>query len=65
AAMVGVEPQPLPPEPNPPKIPLSALYDGEIEAAVKDIYQRDYMTFGYGPWPGAEGLAAKELSRSA
>ncbi len=30
-------------------IPLSEIYDEEIEAAVRDVYQRDYMAFGFGP----------------
>jgi len=29
---------------------LSDIYDDEIEARIKDIYQRDYMMFGFGPW---------------
>lgn len=30
--------------------PLSDIYDEEIEARVKEVYQRDYMMFGFGPW---------------
>ena len=30
--------------------PLDAIYDGEIEALVKDIYHRDYVMFGFKPW---------------
>ncbi len=29
---------------------LSEIYDDEIETLVKDIYQRDYMMFGFGAW---------------
>jgi hypothetical protein len=29
---------------------LSDIYDDEIEALVSDIYQRDYVMFGFGPW---------------
>lgn len=29
---------------------LSDIYDAEIEDAVQDAYQRDYMLFGYGAW---------------
>jgi len=29
---------------------LSDIYDEEIEALVSDIYQRDYVIFGFGPW---------------
>ncbi len=31
-------------------IPLSEIYDNEIEALVSEIYQRDYMMFGFGRW---------------
>lgn len=30
--------------------PLSDIYDDEIEALVADVYQRDYMMFGFGAW---------------
>ena len=29
---------------------LAELYDAEIEAAVRDAYQRDYVSLGFGPW---------------
>lgn len=29
---------------------LNDIYDPEIEAAVRDVYQRDYMTFGFGSY---------------
>ena len=29
---------------------LSSIYDDEIEALVQDIYQRDYLNFGFGAW---------------
>lgn len=40
------------PEPDTPEepVPLEAIYDEEVEAAVKAAYQRDYMSFGFGPW---------------
>jgi len=28
---------------------LARIYDADVENAVRDVYQRDYMTFGYGP----------------
>lgn len=31
-------------------VALSEIYDEEIEALVRDIYQRDYMMFGFGSW---------------
>ncbi|MHA6265590.1 sulfotransferase family 2 domain-containing protein [Aliiroseovarius sp. CAU 1755] len=29
---------------------LADIYDAEIEAAVRKLYQRDYMMFGFRPW---------------
>lgn len=37
----------LPDAPTPHPIALSDIYDAEVEAATRDIYQRDYMMFGY------------------
>ncbi|MBN2907372.1 MAG: nodulation protein NodH [Rhodobacteraceae bacterium] len=31
-------------------VPLAAIHDAEIEAAARDAYQRDYMSFGYRDW---------------
>ncbi|KAA2315390.1 nodulation protein NodH [Pseudooceanicola sediminis] len=31
---------------------LNVIYDAEVEARVAEVYQRDYMTFGFGPWQG-------------
>ncbi|MCH2076737.1 MAG: sulfotransferase domain-containing protein [Rhodobacteraceae bacterium] len=47
--MVGVEAPGLPPIALD-EIPLTDIYDEEVEAAVRDVYQRDYMAFGYGPY---------------
>jgi len=33
-------------------IPVDMVYDEEVEAKVADVYQRDYMMFGFGPWRG-------------
>lgn len=41
--------QPIPAADSAP-IPLSAIYDEEIEALVSDVYQRDYLMFGFKPW---------------
>lgn len=38
-----------PPKPTHPVL-LSEIYDGEVEAAVRDTYQRDYMMFGFSAW---------------
>lgn len=51
AASVGLEEAPLParaPEDAP--FPLARIHDAEVEAKVADVYQRDYMTFGFAPW---------------
>lgn len=29
---------------------LHEIYDEELEAAARDVYQRDYLAFGFGPW---------------
>jgi len=29
---------------------LRDIYDADVEAAVHDVYHRDYMTFGFGPY---------------
>lgn len=29
---------------------ISEIYDDEIEALISDIYQRDYLMFGFKPW---------------
>ena len=46
-----------PPEPAPAgfggPVALDAIYDADLEARVADIYQRDYMMFGFGPWRAA------------
>jgi len=31
---------------------LADIYDDEIETMIAQIYQRDYMMFGFGPWSG-------------
>ncbi len=31
---------------------LAAIYDAELEALARDAYQRDYILFGFGDWPG-------------
>ncbi|MEM7073953.1 MAG: sulfotransferase family 2 domain-containing protein [Pseudomonadota bacterium] len=39
-------------------VSLSAIYDADLERRVADIYQRDYMMFGFGSWSGASDQAA-------
>lgn len=45
--MDAPEPQIAPPDQP---VALSEIYDDEIEALVRDIYQRDYMIFGFERW---------------
>ena len=37
-----------PPEMAP--VPLQAIYDADIEARVAAVYQKDYVSFGFGSW---------------
>lgn len=38
------------PAPDDMPFPLSEIYDAEIEKLVGEVYQRDYVMFGFGPW---------------
>ncbi|SES09463.1 hypothetical protein SAMN04490244_105319 [Tranquillimonas rosea] len=46
-AQVGAEAPPVPAEEPVGPVPLDAIYDAEVEATVRDIYQRDYVMFGF------------------
>lgn len=51
AAQIGRDAaSPPPTETDPHRARLAEIYDTEIEAMVADIYQRDYLSFGFGPW---------------
>ena len=50
AASVGVPALPVEVLRDTGPVPLSAIHDDEIEALVRDIYQRDYMLFGFRDW---------------
>ncbi|MGR3541033.1 MAG: nodulation protein NodH [Hasllibacter sp.] len=50
AGTVGAEGRAYAAPGDPAPVPLADYYDDEVEAAVRGAYQRDYMTFGYGPW---------------
>ncbi|SLN33079.1 sulfotransferase family 2 domain-containing protein [Roseisalinus antarcticus] len=50
AAQIGRSDAPVPGETDPNRARLEQIYDGEIESLVRDIYQRDYMGFGFGTW---------------
>jgi LPS sulfotransferase NodH len=47
--MVGKDAPYQPAQPDIP-IPLSDIYDAEIEQKVRAIYKRDYLNFGFGDW---------------
>jgi LPS sulfotransferase NodH len=51
AGKVGYEKAPVPGAavPDTP-VALSDIYDEDIEALASDVYQRDYMMFGFGKW---------------
>ena len=51
AAKVGCTPTPVPsvPDADTP-YQLSEIYDDGLEAQAADVYQRDYMQFGFGAW---------------
>ena len=50
AAMVGKDTMPEIGETDPHQSRLAEIYDKEVEAAVAEVYQRDYITFGFGPY---------------
>ena len=51
ARKVGYVAPPLPPAPPEDEPwPLSAIYDRELEQKAADVYQRDYLMFGFGKW---------------
>ena len=51
ARRVGHAAPPLPPLPAADSpVALEAIYDAALEERVADVYQRDYMMFGFGPW---------------
>lgn len=47
---------PAPPEPVPEGRAVAApyalanIYDADLEALARDVYQRDYLMFGFGDW---------------
>jgi len=49
AQMGGAKLVPMGDPPEHP-VPLSAIYDGEIEEAAREAYRRDYLMFGYSAW---------------
>ena len=54
ARQVGQTPSAdLPPAGQDAPYALSQIYDAELEKLVSDVYQRDYLMFGFGPWSKA------------
>ena len=51
AAQIGRDDPPQIPAATDPHLErLLSIYDADLEATVREIYQRDYMTFGFGSW---------------
>lgn len=50
AALAGQIGKTAPPAPEADTGQLASIYDEEIESAVRDAYQRDYMIFGFRAW---------------
>ena len=47
----GLSEIPEPPAPDPAfEERLARIYDAEVEAAVRAVYNRDFMAFGYRRW---------------
>ena len=51
AAKLGYTSKPLPQISEPgASYTLDEIYDDALEAQIADVYQRDYVMFGFGPW---------------
>lgn len=50
ASEVGLAAPPLPERAPDAPFALAEVADAEIEAACREAYQRDYASFGFGPW---------------
>lgn len=50
ASEVGAEAVALPADPDIAPFALAEVYDKDVEAATRDAYQRDYMSFGFRAW---------------
>lgn len=48
-----MEPAPVPASAPDQPFALAQIFDAELEEKVAQIYQRDYVMFGFGPWKGA------------
>lgn len=51
AAAVGRPDAPPPQDATDPhRARLAEIHDADLEAAARDVYNRDYLVFGFGPW---------------
>ena len=51
ARRLGCETVPaVPSGPGPEPYGVEAIYDADLEDRISRLYQRDYLTFGFGPW---------------
>ncbi|KAB2887001.1 MAG: sulfotransferase [Albidovulum sp.] len=51
ADTVGIAALPPPAAPaDPAPVPLDAIHDRDLDALVRDIYRRDFLSFGFGAW---------------
>jgi LPS sulfotransferase NodH len=50
AAQIGVKMPPLTTDEDQSSFTLADIYDAEIETLARDVYQRDYMMFGFTDW---------------
>lgn len=50
AAELGIDPPPMVRRETPATVPLEAIHDAEVEAAVREAHGRDYMAFGFADW---------------
>lgn len=57
ARSVGAAAPPAPaPAPDPAPVALAAIHARDLDALARDIYRRDYMSFGFGPWKAPKGV---------
>lgn len=49
-AVGALAPPPPAPPPDPAPVTLADIHDRDLDTLVRDIYRRDYMSFGFGAW---------------
>lgn len=50
SARMGLPPVPAPDAASDEPFQLADIHDADIETEIRQIYQRDFMMFGFGPW---------------